>query len=342
MIERAMRRGTAATSFVRSRPTSPLTLVWTAIVLGAVVPACGGSSGPTEVSAAPAASTPLGDAQEAALDVIGGPDWLVELDGFVWVKRDDGLVTKIDTRTNKPVGEVEADTKSQQACQGIGSGGGFVWSCAGSDVARIDPTALEVTDSIPVSKVPDQGRLVFAADRIWVLSGNGDQLVGIDASTGEPGPPLALPVSSCTDLGPGVDRLWVVCPNANMVIGVDPAVPSVEEEIDSEAPTGAFGTETDVWIGYAEGLGRFDAESLDQLAVFTGLQPTNEGVVAVAGEDVWVRQPAGFLYRIDATSNSVEEQVVPDEPLSGGDLIVTADGVWTTAYDDNLVLRLRP
>jgi hypothetical protein len=175
-----------------------------------------------------------------------------------------------------------------------------------------------------------------------VLSGNGDQLVGIDASTGEPGPPLALPVSSCTDLGPGVDRLWVVCPNANMVIGVDPAVPSVEEEIDSEAPTGAFGTETDVWIGYAEGLGRFDAESLDQLAVFTGLQPTNEGVVAVAGEDVWVRQPAGFLYRIDATSNSVEEQVVPDEPLSGGDLIVTADGVWTTAYDDNLVLRLRP
>jgi hypothetical protein len=318
------------------------TLLTTLVALCAVVlPGCGGSSGPTEVAADPATSTPLSEVQEAAVELIGEPDWLTALDGFVWVKRADGFVTKIDPASNKPVGEVEADTKSQQFCEGIGAGGGFVWSCSGSDVVRIDPAALEVTDSIPVGKVHDQGRLVFAADRIWVLSGNGDQLVGIDVATGEPGPPLALPFT-CVELGAGADRLWVVCPSANTVLGVDPAVPSVEEKIEIEAPTVAFGTESDVWIGYAEGLARVDVKSLDEQVFFIGLQPTTEGTVAVAGEDVWVRQPTGFLYRIDATSNTVEEQIVPDESLSGGDVLVIDDGLWASAYENNLVLRLRP
>jgi streptogramin lyase len=313
-----------------------------AVALCAVaIPGCGGSSSAIEVAADPKTSTPLSERQEAALDLKGGPDWLAALDAFVWVKRDDGFVTKIDTARNSPVGEVRADTKNDpQVCQGIGVGEGFVWSCSGSDVVRIDPMSLEVTDSIPVGKVPSQGRLVFAVGNIWVISGNGDRLVRIDASTGKPGLALPLPVS-CAELGAGVDRVWAICPDADTVLGIDPVGPTVEEEIELESPTVALGTEKDVWIGYADGLARFDVESLDQQAVFMGLQPTSEGTIAVAGKDVWVRQPAGFLYRIDATTNTVEEQVVADEPLSGGDVLVTGDALWTSAFDDNLVLRLR-
>ena len=306
-----------------------------------VMSGCGGSSEPVEVAADPKTKAPLSEKQEAALELKGEPDWLAALEGFVWVKRADGFVTKIDTASNEPVGEVRADTKSDQFCEGIGAGGGFVWSCSGSDVVRIDPAALEVTASIPVGKVFSQGRLVFAAGKVWVISGaNSDQLVGIDASTGKSGPALPLP-APCAELGAGVDRVWAICPSANLVLGIDPAVPSVEEEIEVAAPTVATGSETDVWIGYADGLGRFDVESLDQEAVFTGLDPTSEGTIAVAGEDVWVRQPAGFLYRIDATTNTVEEQVVADEPLSGGDVLPTGDALWASAYEENLVLRLR-
>jgi hypothetical protein len=310
-------------------------------VCGAVLSGCGGSSEPTEVTGEPAAAVALDDSQQATLELKGEPDWLTALDGFVWVKRADGYVTKIDTTSNEPVAEVRADTQSDQFCEGIGSGGGFVWSCSGSDVVRIDPKTLEVVDSIPVGKAFSQGRLVFAADRIWVLSGaNSDQLVGIDASTGTPGPPLSLP-ASCTELGAGVDRIWAVCPNSNTVLGIDPVAPSVEEEIEVASPTVAVGTETDVWVGGADGLVRYDRDGLEQQVVFPELNPTDEGAVAVAGDDVWVRQPLGFLYRIDAATNTVEEQIAPDEPLSGGDVLPTAAGLWASAYENNLVLRLR-
>jgi DNA-binding beta-propeller fold protein YncE len=284
----------------------------------------------------------LSSRQEAALHLTGDPDWLTALDSFVFVKRDNGLVTKIDTATNKPVGEVLADTKSEpsQFCEGIGAGGGSVWSCSGSDVVRIDPETLQVKQSIPVGKIPNSGRLVFAAGQIWVLSGDGDELVGIDAATGKPG--TALPLSApCTELGAGVDRVWAICPNSSLVLGIDPEARTIEDEIELESPTVAFSTETDVWVGYADGLGRFDAESLDQAALFTGLNPTDEGAVMVSGDDVWVRQPVGFLYRIDAATNTVAEQVVPDEPLSGGDVLPSGGALWISSYNDNLVLRLR-
>jgi hypothetical protein len=311
------------------------------LVAALVVAGCGGSSEPTEVTGEPAATVALGESEQATVGLKGEPDWLTALDGFVWVKRADGFVTKIDPASNEPVAEVRADTKSDQFCEGIGSGGGFVWSCSGSDVVRIDPNKVAVVDSFPVGKAFSQGRLVFAAGRIWVLSGaNSDQLVGIDAPTGTPGPPLSLP-ASCTELGAGVDRIWAVCPNANTVLGIDPVAPSVEEELEVASPTVAVGTETDVWIGGADGLVRYDRDGLDQKVVFPELSPTDEGTVAVSGDDVWVRQPVGFLYRIDAETNTIEEQILPDEPLSGGDVLPTAAGLWASAYENNLVLRLR-
>ena len=96
---------------------------------------------------------------------------LVSHGGFAWVKRDDGVVTRIDPATNTPKGEVRADTKSEGCperclCQGIGAGGGAVWSCSGSDVVRIDPKRLRVTASLSVGKVFDQGKLVFAGGKI--------------------------------------------------------------------------------------------------------------------------------------------------------------------------------
>jgi hypothetical protein len=82
--------------------------------------------------------------------------------GFVWVKRDDGFVTRIDPRSNKPSGQVGAYTDQQHYCQGIGAGGGAVWSCSGSNITRIAPDRMKIVASIPAGKVFDQWRLVFA------------------------------------------------------------------------------------------------------------------------------------------------------------------------------------
>jgi streptogramin lyase len=282
----------------------------------------------------------LADVQEASMRLVS-PDWLTFHGGHLWVKQDDGMVVRIDARTNKPNGKVRADTKSEHLCQGIGSGGGAVWSCSGSDIVRIDPKRLAVTDSIPVGKVFDQGKLVFVGGRIWVLTGEGDSLVGIDTATVSPGSPIQLP-DACSELAAGPDTLWVICPIAGKVLAVDPASASVEAELEIDSPSFAAATESDLWVGSKGDLVRVDIETLEPVARFRGLGPGPDGDVAVDGESVWVRSPAGFLHRIDATSNTVAEQVEPDEALSGGAVLFAEGSLWTTAFDDSLLLRLRP
>jgi streptogramin lyase len=309
----------------------------------AVLAGCGGDAVEVvDVADRPEKTTSLADVEQASIELAGGPDWSIAHGGFVWIKRDDGLVTRIDPRTNEPSGEVRADTKSEQFCQGIGAGGGAVWSCSGSDVVRIDPKRLQVTDSVAVGKVFVQGRLVYGGGRIWALSGdNGDRLVGIDASTATPGPTVDLP-APCNELGPGTDLVWAICPEAGLVLGVDPVSASVEAELELESPTVAFETGRDLWVGSAGSLVRVDLERLEPVARFANLDPGLEGDLAVDGETVWVRTPAGFLHRIDAATNTVAERIAPAGALSGGAVLVDAGSVWTTAFDDNLVLRLRP
>jgi streptogramin lyase len=314
-----------------------------ALVAGA---ACGGDGGGlVEVEGIPEVTTPLADAEEASIELAGGPDWSTSHGGYVWIKRDNGMVTRIDPRTNKPTGDVIADTKSEEQfgqtlCQGIGSGGGAIWSCSGSDVVRIDPEQLKVTKSLPVAKVFDSGRLVFAADKIWVLTGEGDRLVGIDPSTSSVGTTVELPIP-CNELGPGPEMVWAICPRDGKVLGIDPAGASVDVELELENPTVAFATERDLWVGSAGDLVRFDLEKLEPVAQFASLDPTSEGDLRVDGANVWVRSPAGFLYRIDAATNAVAERIEPPSPLSGGAVLVEAGSVWATAYNDNLLVRLR-
>jgi hypothetical protein len=204
--------------------------------------------------------------------------WLSFYRGFVWVKRDDGFVTRIDPRSNKPSGAVGAYTDQQHYCQGIGAGGGAVWSCSGSNITRIDPGQMKIVASIPAGKVFGQGRLVFADGRLWVITGrNGDRLVGIDAATNRPGPPIKLPVG-CSDLAPGIDAVWVLCPTANRVVKVDVAHRSIVGTLALAGPYAGFGTRTDLWVGSDRGLVRVDAKSLKPVALFKGLNPGAEGV----------------------------------------------------------------
>ena len=284
-------------------------------------------------------TTPIAKAQEASIE-LPSPDWLTFHGGYVWVKRDDGFVARIDPRTNKPKGEVRADTKSEQLCQGIGSGGGAIWSCSGSDIVRIDPKRLKVTKSIPVGKTFDSGRLPFASGKIWVLSGEGDRLVGIDTKTARVSATVKLPVP-CGELGSGGGAIWAFCPRDGKVIAVNPESASVESQFDLDEPSNGTASDDALWVGSAGSLVRFDLQTLEPVARFANLDPSIEGTVHVDGENVWVRTPSGFLHRVDAASNTVAEHIEPASSLSGGDVIAGAGSLWTTAFNDGVLLRLR-
>ena len=80
-----------------------------------------------------------------------------------------------------------------------------------------------------------------------------------------------------------------------------------------------------------------DMESLKPVITFTNL--SNADLFATQ-EAVWVRLEDGFLYRIDPASNELMEQIKTDQSLSIGSILVTPDSIWTTAGDDDLLVRL--
>ena len=149
--------------------------------------------------------------------------WLTYYDGSIWVKRDDGYVNRVDPHTNKRTGRVGSFTGQENYCQGIGAGGGAIWSCEQGAITRIDPQTVKLVARIHIGKASDQGRYAFTDGRIWLITGtNGDQLTGIDPLTNKPGPPIRLPYG-CGDLAPGGDVVWVLCPVNGHIAKVDVA-----------------------------------------------------------------------------------------------------------------------
>jgi streptogramin lyase len=284
--------------------------------------------------------TPYRQVLQASLS-IPNESWLASYGGYVWVKRDDGYVERIDPHTNASTGRVGSHTGFDY-CQGIGAGGGAVWSCSKSSVTRIDPSRMKVVKTIPVGKVFDQGRLTFTGGRLWIVAGaKGDQLIGIDPRTNTPTAPIKLPVSPCSDLAQGGDAVWVLCPLASRVIKVDVAHRSVVGAVRLSDPEAGYATTTDLWVGGNGGLVRVDARSLKRVARFPGIDPGSEGDVAVEGHSVFVRRATGFLYRIDSRTNRVVEHITGDSSFGGGSLLVAAGSLWTGADDASKLLRLR-
>jgi hypothetical protein len=286
--------------------------------------------------------TPLGEVLAGQAELWGNPDWLAGYRGFVWVKRDAGMVSKIDPASGQQVAEVRADTKSDQYCQGIGAGGGAIWSCSGSDVVRIDPASVTVTASVPVGKIFDQGHLVYAAGHIWVIGGrNGDQLIGIDTKSLKRTRTVSLG-RPCADLGSAGDGsvVWVICRDANVVLRFDPRTLRVTQSVAVDAPTVASSSSGALWVGTDTRVLRFDVRSLRRVAVFPDLAPGYSGDLTVASGGVWVRTERSFLSRIDPASNRVVEQIRPPAALSGGSALAFAGALWTDASDANQLFRL--
>ena len=174
----------------------------------------------------------------------------------------------------------------------------------------------------------------------------GNQLTGIDAATNRPGPVITLP-ANCSDLAnlaPGTSAVWVLCPSftpgASRVIKVDVARRRIQGTLTLTALNG-FATSTDLWTGSDRGLVRVDATTLQPVALFQGVNTGLDGDVAVDGDRVWVRSQDGFLYRLDARTDTVTEQIKPDDAPGGGSLLLATGSVWTTADDISYLLRLR-
>jgi outer membrane protein assembly factor BamB len=274
------------------------------------------------------------------------PDELVFVQGFIWVKTDDGHVIQVDPATNRVVGDIKVDTTSDpyHYCQGFGTDGENIWACSASgdeehstiDVVRIDPRSQNVVETVKVGKIFDQFNLPFLLNQIWVLSGNGDKLVGIDITTNQPSPAIDLG-ARCFQVAVVNRSLLVTCRLDNLILRIDPEKMEVTERLTITSPRTMAATEKGIWLSQDNAVVRLDTESLNPVIAFTNLSNAD---IFVTQEAVWVRLENGFLYQIDPARNELIEQIKTDQNLSMGSILVTPDSIWTTASDDDLLIRL--
>jgi DNA-binding beta-propeller fold protein YncE len=306
---------------------------WTSTLVPAILPT-------------PLSIIPFEERLLATID-IKYPDELTFVHGFIWVKTDDGHLIQVDPAKNSVVGDIKIDTTSDpyHYCQGLGTDGENIWACSASgdedhrtiDVVRIDPKSQSVVETVKVGKIFDQFNMPFLFNQIWVLSGNGDKLVGIDITTNQPSPAIDLG-TRCFQVAVVSNSLLLTCKLDNLMLRIDPEKMEVTERLTFPSPRNITATENGIWLSQDNAVVRLDTESLNPVATFTKLY--NAADIFATNEAVWVRLEDGFLYRIDPVSNELIEQIKTDRSLSVGGIIVTPDSIWTTAGDDNLLIRL--
>ena len=312
-----------------------------------LVAGCSGSGSSTPAPQQTPSAPPGSVDQSAWLTArveVEQPDGLAALGDSVYVKTDTGTVVRVDAADATVLGSAEIDTYNDAGhyCTGIGTDGTSLWACSagrdGTDVVRLDPETLEVLDRVRIDKVFDQLTLPVVDGRVWALSGTGDRLTYLDTATRRR---RTWPLDErCFQLAATADRVYATCLLSDVVLALDATTGEVLARADVPHPGNVSAIGDQVWVSTGKGLQQFSAD-LQPLATYEGLAAGPEGDVVATTDAVWVRQAAGFLFRLDLATGS-STQYVADPVPSGGSVLVTEDVVWTSAFNDNVVYRVDP
>jgi len=293
------------------------------------------------VTASPSTAAPASPIIE--IELLGSPDWLVADDHGVWVRGEPGLVTLIDPATNTEVGQVSV---GGEPCQGLGAGAGSIFTCAGGDIVRIDPQSMTVVATYPVGKAYSQGELAVSGNTLWVLLGDGSQLLPIDTDTDTPATPIALPVRG-TDLAVGDTGLWVASAVDDTVLHLDPTTGALLHTVGVPNSPFSLAIETDVWAMAAKETVRIDpATGVVDLIVPVG--GGDDGSVALSPGVVWVHDDEALFTKIDRSTATllVDSELeaagaeIAARMTSAGDSVYAFGSIWATAHDDARLFRV--
>ncbi len=281
---------------------------------------------------------PVEDVLVAQLTLNGDPDWLVADEHGLWVFRQSGELTLVDPSTNEVAGTVTVGDTN--LCSGIGASFDSVWTCKVGDVLRIDPDAMEITHRFRVRKQAAQGHLVGGFGHVWVLTGDGSTLVGIDPETNKPAVEYALPARGA-DVALSDDALWLPCRIDDRVLKVDPATGEVLLDLEVANPVTVATGDGEVWVGTATDIQRLDPDT-GEVLVTADAPAGPEGVLALDEDTVWVRNLEDFLIEVDRATGERVGQITAEGLTSAGDMLVLDGDLWVAAYDDQFLFRIDP
>ncbi|HET9907915.1 MAG TPA: hypothetical protein VFQ23_14790 [Anaerolineales bacterium] len=276
------------------------------------------------------------------------PEEIVFAKGFIWIHLVNGHLVQVDPATNTMVRSIKVDTTNDlnHYCQGLGTDGENIWVCSASgdedrtiDVVRVDPSSQSVVATFGVGKIFDQLYMPFAQNQIWVLTGDGSKLIGIDVTNNQPNPAIDLG-TRCFHLAALGNILYASCGLDNLVIKIDLEKKEVlARQTLQNHPKFIAAAKSGLWVSQDKSVTRLDPESLNPIITIPGITPSDINATDTA---VWVWEYGkGVLYKIDPATNEVVELIKPDKPfISGGGVLPTSDSIWLTVDENDLLLRL--
>jgi YVTN family beta-propeller protein len=262
--------------------------------------------------------------------------------GAVWVAygRDQGMVARIDTRSNRVVARIHVGKWPI----GVAAETGAIWVVNNGDdtVSRIDPTTNEVVVTIPVGKKPQQ--IALGAGAAWVTNSADGTVSRIDRTTDQ-----ALAIRNVAQQPSGVavngGVVLVTDYNSDKLVRIDPRNNAVVDRIASGSRSNFIWPDGDgAWVNDQgnRAVLRLDLNQPNsaplKIVTAVGVRPTG---LALDGQTLWVANWGDDTLSAIDTENEARSRVLPagSRPLC----IVSAEGrLWVTDSGDDTVLRLDP
>lgn len=308
---------------------------------------CGAGTRPPAVSST--ASLPTSGV-EGRTKVGAGPSALVAAYGSVWSADHAGeTITRIDPVT----GKVTATHRVKGEPTGIASGFGSLWTYTplppGPALQRVDAQTGEILARIRLRGTgggPLQG-IVRAAGAMWIAADDG-YLNRIDPRTNRAERVLRLPNGdfACPGaLALAGGGLWYApeCGGRD-IVRVDLRRRKMTHRIrvrDDYAVSLTAGGGS-VWAVTSNGSVLKIDPKRRQVVKQAQASDIAERVAYGAGA-LWVRADAERLVRVDPeTLEATRVHRLPEAPVPGGPLAVTADAVWAGNFAEGSVWRLSP
>jgi streptogramin lyase len=265
---------------------------------------------------------------------------LATTDGALWVRLDGGQVVRLDPVTGAIQKHIEPPP-GDGLCQGFGSASDdAVYSCAYAGVIeRIDPSTNKVVNQLKSNFSTDQGHLVLAADKVWVLTPDGDKITPIDPGDDSLGKSIDLG-SYCVELSGGGPVIYATCTSDGLVLRVDVARREVTHRLALTDPRAIWASSSGVFVSFEGGVAQLDPESLEPTAVYDVTLDLRGGIYADS-ERAWLRADKGpFLTVIDPAAHKIVQTITAPDLPSGGSALRVGDVVWATASDDGILVGL--
>jgi YVTN family beta-propeller protein len=268
-------------------------------------------------------------------------------EGSVWVTSPTG-VDRIDPSTNAAVATIKVGTNPERFAFGAGS----VWVSVTGDgqVVRIDPGSNRVTARIPVGGQP--AGITFADGSIWVAVRQDATLVRIDPTTDRVVATVPLPMAPFNvDATPGA--IWLTADRGSgeslhsALLRVDPAHTAdgatvVAASVASGGAAELVATTESVWFVVPSGVFRLDVAT-ERITARIAVHQGTSGLAA-GGGSIWAFSSAGFVGRIDPTTNTVADEVAVAVASDGAVWEVSgtygAGAAWFRDVDAGRVIRV--